>query len=169
MEVYEPCSRELVELLKQLVCRQKYLIACIGSWLRTDDRAGLEVCSQVNIPDKLILCEYGLENCISDLIRSKAWNLLLIDAVVIDKAPPGSIVYADIGEVSDSFLATTHNIPVNTIVRYLRTFGIANNVKVLGIGVKSLDFGDTMTPEVTRSVICLSRILKDILAGCEYS
>jgi len=166
MKVYDPCSKDLKDLLEKLLCHENYLIVCIGSWLRMDDRAGLEVCNLIGLPTKSVVCEYGLENCLGELIDSKANNILLIDAVISDSSIPGSIIYTDISEVSNGFLATTHNIPVNTIIKYLRTFGIASNVKVLGIRVKSLDFGDTITPEVSRSIVCLSSMIKELLNKC---
>jgi len=167
MKVYDPCSKDLKNLLEKLLCKENYLIVCIGSWLRMDDRAGLEVCNLISLPTKSVICEYGLENCLGELVESKASNLLLIDAVVSGGSSPGSIIYTDINEVSNGFLATTHNIPVNTVIKYLRTLGIASNVKVLGIRVKSLDFGDTITPEVSRSVVCLSSTIRELLSKCK--
>lgn len=163
MRIYDPCSKDLMELLKRLLSREKYLVVCIGSWLRMDDRAGLEICNSIGLPNKVVICEYGLENCLSELVRSKASNLLLIDAVICDNSYPGSIVYADVNEISNGFLATTHNIPINIIIKYLRSFSVAENVKVLGIRIKSLDFGDTMSYEVSRAVKCLSSIINKIL------
>ena len=166
MRVYDPCSKDLKDLLERLLCQKRYLVVCIGSWLRMDDRAGLEICKLIGLPDKSVVCEYGLENCLGELVSSKASNLLLIDAVVSDGSSPGSIIYTGVDEISDGFLATTHNIPINTVIKYLRSFGIADNVKVLGIRVKNLDFGDTMSPEVSRSVECLSNMIREILNKC---
>ncbi len=167
MKVYDPCSKDLKNLLERLLCHENYLVVCIGSWLRMDDRAGLEVCNLIGSSTKSVICEYGLENCLGELINSKASNLLLVDAVVSDSSSPGSIIYTDVSEVSNGFLATTHNIPISTVIKYLRTFGIASNVKVLGIRVKSLDFGDTITPEVSRSIVCLSRMIRELLNTCK--
>ena len=166
MKAYNHCSKDLRDLLERLLCQEKYLVICIGSWLRMDDRAGLEVCNLIDSPERSVICEYGLENCLGELVSSKASNLLLIDAIVSDGFSPGSIIYSDVNEISDGFLATTHNIPINTVIKYLRSFGVAGNVKVLGIRVKSLDFGDTMSPEISRSVECLSNMIREILNKC---
>ncbi len=142
---------KLKNILYRLLCREGYTIACVGTLLRSDDRAGLEVCNRVRNLDT-IYCEYGLENCLSEIIGKRVEKLLIVDAVVIEGVEPGTIVLTSFDKVSESYLATTHNIPVHMIVKYLRLNGLAKDILLLGIRVGNLEIGEKLSGDIARAV-----------------
>ncbi len=163
MKVFPQYSRALEEEVCNYV-KASYLITCVGSPLRQDDRAGLELCGELMERGlHAVVCEYGLENCIGELINSNARGVAIVDAVIVPDARPGDIVLInDLNELNSEFLATTHNVPLTAIIKILRSQGVALETVVLGIQVKEMGLGLETSPEVRRAVSYMAQLIE----GC---
>lgn len=163
---------ELYDMLENIICRENTVIVCIGSPLRMDDRAGLIICDHLLEKGfkQVIKCEYGLENCFSELSRVKNSVLLIIDAVYSDKLSPGDIILIDedaiLGNTSGLKPITTHNIPFNTIVAILKELAGIEKIYLLGIMIKKIDLGIEISEEVGKSIDKIVSILENILDKC---
>lgn len=164
MKVFPQYSKTLEEEVCSYV-KARYLITCVGSPLRQDDRAGLELCRELmerGLP--AIVCEYGLENCIEELISSNARRVAIVDAVIVPEAFPGDIVIInDLSELSNEFLVTTHNVPVTAIVKILQSQGVALETVILGIQVKEIGLGLEISCEVRRAVSYMAQLIEECL------
>ncbi|MCD6323795.1 MAG: hydrogenase maturation protease [Desulfurococcales archaeon] len=162
--------RDIVESVKPYLCSEEGAIACVGTELRRDDVAGLEVCRNLEsvegLKGKLILCPYGLENCLEDIIRRGVKKLLVIDAALPIGGEGGEYIITALDNVSSNYLATTHNIPVPMIVRYLRLRGVARDVTLLGIVARDLRFGEGVTEEVRKTIDEVVEGIKEAYMEC---
>ena len=156
----------------KIICGDSTLIACIGTELRRDDRAGLEVCRKLKERGlteriRIIECEFGLETCVDKVSEELPRRLIVVDAVLTTEgSKAGEIIVARLEDVIDDFLATTHNVPLNMMVKYLRALGCCEDVYVLGIVAKNLDFGEGISPEVMAGVEKLVNTLTEALSSC---
>lgn len=156
----------------ELVCSDSVLIACVGTELRSDDRAGLEVCRRlkelgVGGHAHVIECEFGLETCVDRIAEERPKRLVVVDAVLTTEGgEAGEVVIAKLEDVVEGFLATTHNVPLSMMVKYLRALGCCEEVYVLGIVAKNLDLGEELSPEVMKGVEKLVNILAEALSSC---
>ncbi len=150
--------------------RRGYKVVCIGTDLRSDDRAGLEVCRSLSdlYPQlQAIICEYGVENCMHDIISSRARSLVLIDAVIVPDLAPGTIVVIDRDEIDTQIPLTTHTIPVTLVLKLIENELGSLDVRVLGIVVKNLEIGLELSPEVKKGVEKLIAAFTTCLASKE--
>jgi hydrogenase 3 maturation protease len=161
--------------LKKILCNGKIVIACIGSPLRSDDRIGLLIFDRLSkIPElksdpriKLLKCEYGLENCLTDIIRSGADKLLLIDAVYNKDLEPGEIVLVD-GKhiVEKTIIATTHNIPVTITLSIIEKNSSINEIYLLGIRVLNTEIGLNISEQVLSASNKVIELIRSVLSKC---
>lgn len=169
MIVSDPVQIE--QLLKNILCSGKTVIACVGSPLRSDDRAGLVIYSKIKESISryifIVECEYGLENCLSEIIEQNPDNLLIIDAVYNESLDPGTIVLTDSGSIRDKIsTATTHAIPLNTVLELIRKSTRLENVFLLGVRAENLNIGVDISPKVRKSIEILTGILKKAIISC---
>lgn len=159
----------LYDELYRLLCVNKYGIVCLGSELRSDDRLGLVICDELMKKGiKSIKCIYGLENCISDIVNEKLENILLIDGVVVQNYRPGDIILIyGIDEVKDYTLTTTHTIPINLSINYLRKMGLAKNIVILGIVVENIGVGLEISDRVRKSIELVVKVIDDVVSMCK--
>jgi len=162
----------LKEKIAELVCSDSVLIACIGTELRNDDRAGLEVCrglKRLGLENhaRVIECEFGLETCVDKVAEERPKRLVVVDAVLTTEgSEAGGVIIAKLEDVVEGFLATTHNVPLSMMVKYLRALGCCEEVYVLGVVAKNLDFGEELSPEVMKGVEKLVNALAGALSSC---
>jgi len=134
---------------------EKWLIACIGTDLRSDDRAGLEVCRRldsVRIGVKTLVCEYGIENCFHSIVTANKNSIIIIDSAIVPNTEPGTVVAISEDEISDITPLTTHTIPLTLVLEILKKEISLLRIVILGITVKNLDIGLEMSPEVEKAV-----------------
>lgn len=144
----------LCNLINSLVL-QGYSMVCVGTYIRSDDRAALEICgkvSELNKSVQTIVCEYGLENCVHELKEKRLRRIAIFDAVVVSEFVEGVLILG-LDEVRDALQTiSSHYIPIDDVVEYLgRELG-GLEVVVIGIPVKSLELGLDMSPEVQKLV-----------------
>lgn len=162
-----PDKDELLQFLEEKL-RNKFMIACVGSPLRSDDRAGLEVCELLRrkgiIDARLIECEYGLETCLDKIIRLKPRGIIMIDAGYAENISPGTIVLSSIENVRDSFtLATTHNIPIRLMLKVLESEANIKDFYVMAIIAEKLEIGIQLSRRVREAVENLAEIVWEAL------
>jgi hydrogenase maturation protease len=158
--------------VKDLVCGDYYLV-CVGTRLRSDDAAGLRLCELLlsrGFPeDRIVMCEFGLENCTPVIEELSVRNALLIDAALVSgqaRETPNYFI-ASLSSINDSItLVTTHSIPVNLVVELLRREGLFDNVWVLGIIARDLSLGEELSPEVRETVNYLADLIIKALNSC---
>lgn len=158
--------------LKDLVCNDYYFV-CIGTELRSDDVAGLRLCELLvarGFPeDKVIMCEFGLENCMSVIEESLVENALIADAALIlerEGEVPNYFI-ASLDSIDDTVaLVTTHSMPIKFVVELLRKEGLFKNVWVLGIVARNLSLGEEISPEVQETIEYLTNSIIEALGSC---
>lgn len=126
----------------------------IGSPIRRDDQAGLLACDELNrIGLDCLRCEYGLENCIDEVINRKPRNLVIIDAVLYEGGRPGELVLADYSSIiNNTYLLTTHSIPLDKLIDYLRASDVVEKVYIIGIYPRDIDIGFEISFEVKAAI-----------------
>ncbi|MCE4617868.1 MAG: hydrogenase maturation protease [Desulfurococcales archaeon] len=162
--IIRPSSEELLKFLVEKLSN-KYIIACVGSPLRSDDRAGLEICEQLakkGVRDsRLIKCEYGLETCIDKIISSKPRGIIMIDAGYAEGVPPGTIILSSIRNIKEPFaLATTHNVPIRLLLKLLEKETPAKDFYVVAIIAEKLDIGMKLSERVRKAVESLAEVIQ---------
>jgi len=164
--IIDPGREELLRFFSEKLA-DNYAIAFVGSPLRSDDRAALELYELLNKEsntERLIYCEYGLETCIEDIKRARPNGLIIIDAGYAENVSPGTIILTTIEKVHDSFtLATTHNIPVRLILKILEAETRIKNIYVVAIIASNLEIGMEISEPVKRSVEYLAEIINEAL------
>jgi hydrogenase 3 maturation protease len=128
----------------------------VGSVLRADDAAGMEVVRIVGerLPPsradvRLFGGETAPENFSGSILRFAPTHLLIVDAADIGLAPGdlADICPDDVGGPS----YCSHMLPIKIMVDYLvRETGA--KVTLLGIQYRTLTFDGAMSPEVTEAV-----------------
>jgi len=164
--------RDVKQEIAEIMCYDSILLACVGTELRSDDRAGLEVCRELKRHGirghaRLIECEFGLETCVDRIAEERPRRLVVVDAVLTTEgSEAGDVVIARLEDVVEGFLATTHNVPLSMMVKYLRALGCCEEVYVLGVVAKNLDFGEGLSPEVMKGIEKLVNAIAEALSSC---
>lgn len=127
----------------------------IGSELRGDDAAGLEVARRLRPSaigrEDLLVIEAGLapEAFTGTLRRFRPDLVVLVDAARMDTSP-GSVLYLNWRDV-DGFRGSTHTLPLSTLASYLET-EIGCEVWLLGIQPAHAEFDQPLSPAAARGV-----------------
>ncbi len=142
---------EAADLIIDYVSKS-YLIVCVGTYLRRDDYLALYLCRKLNeLGIKTVECEYGLENCLDVITELRPKGLLIIDAILAD-VPAGTIVLSKEEDIRDGILATTHNIPIKLIIKYLKEVYGVGDAAVLGIRALDLSFGEGLSEIIKETI-----------------
>lgn len=149
--------REACELLSKLL-EEGYLLACVGTYLRGDDRACLELCTRLlsgGIHHNVALCEYGLENCLPEVIERGSRGVVVCDVAYVDglEAPAGSFLTFAMEELEEvEGLVTTHRLPLRVVMSLIREAGMSSGAVFLGVIPRSLNFSLDMSESVEKAV-----------------
>ncbi len=143
----------------------KYLIVCIGTLLRGDDGACLEFCNKLrdyNIYENVINCEFGLENCISEISREKFDKIAICDAVISESIEPGSIVHLNFEDINEDIVfATTHSIPLSLSMKILQSIISLSDIKIFGIVAYDLGVKMELSPIVMETIDKITNCLRN--------
>ncbi|MEZ0393719.1 MAG: hydrogenase maturation protease [Desulfurococcaceae archaeon] len=156
---------DLARDLEGLFRGRRVLVACVGSPLRGDDAAGLEVCE--GLASKgigAVPCEYGLENCTDRILSERADLLVIVDAVVGSSLAPGDVVIVEPSSAVEPRPATTHSVPLKAVLNFIAASGGPREAVIVGIAAGSLELGSGLTPDVARARDCLVEALAMALA-----
>ncbi len=154
--------------LEEYLGSGRIVVAFIGSPLRRDDRAGLILYEHLSGLEsgrvRLVKCEYGLENCVSEITMYRPDKLLLVDAVYVEGVEPGNILVSDPVHIREGVgIATTHNLPLSLVLETITREAGITDVKLLGIRVADTDYGVEITDKVREAVERLSNIMRELL------
>ncbi|MEO3993161.1 MAG: hydrogenase maturation protease [Desulfurococcaceae archaeon TW002] len=158
-------------ILKELICGDRYLV-CVGTELRSDDAAGLRLCELLvarGFPkDRVIMCEFGLENCMSSIEESSVKNALVVDAALVwGREETPNYFIASLDSVNDKVaLVTTHSMPIKLVIELLRREELFKDVWVLGIVARNLNLGEKISPEVQETINYLADLIIKTLSTC---
>ena len=158
---------DVFDKLKEIILKN-YRIFCVGSELRSDDRVGLYICDRLKEKglNNVFRCDYGLENCFNELSNSE--KALIIDAISNDLSP-GTIVLIDEKAVVDLGLTlSTHAIPITKVIELAKSLGKLKDVKILGIGVKSLDIGTELSESVRKAAEAIIDLILNVKLKDKY-
>lgn len=151
-------------LKKKLKDAGKIAVLGIGSFLRSDDAAGLLVAEELKkIKHSKLKVFFGAtapENLTGEIIKYNPTHIIIIDCADVDQKP-GFILLIDPEEVGGiSF--SSHMLPVKMMVDYLIE-SLKCEVIIIGIQPKILAFGETVSEEVKKSVKQISDAIGQIL------
>ncbi len=149
--------------LMRTLLESKYVFACIGTYIRSDDASALELCSNLihEYPNSIVLCEHGLENCIGSIVELNARKIVIIDSILVENIPIGSIILFNEDEISEAYILSTHSLPITVSISILRNIlGTDISIVFLGIVIKNIDIGFNMSSEIKNVIENIVRCLK---------
>lgn len=162
--------QKIKELLKtKLKDAKKIAFLGVGSELRQDDASGMLVAEYIEaFKNKTALkCQIKVffgsttpENLTGKIKEFNPTHLVIIDSIDIGK-PIGAIsliTSEEIGGISFS----THRLPLKIMIQYLNEF-LKSQILIIGIQPKTIEFGDTLSKEVKKSIKSLSDVIIEIL------
>ena len=150
---------------------ERLVVVGVGSTLRGDDAAGMEVVTRLMAeypPDahpRLLFCpgETAPENFSGKIRAFEPTHLLMIDAANVDLAP-GEFVEIPAEKVGGpGFLS--HMLPLKVMINYLVGDTRAKSA-LLGIQYQSLEFDAPLTPEISAAVDELCDALRCAIGEC---
>lgn len=156
-----------LELKEKLV--EGFALICIGSELRSDDRVAIDLCKSLKTSSnskqfKILICEYGIENCIGDIIENNIKRMVLIDAAIINGLSPATIVLLNMNEIQEYIPYSTHTLPLPLLLKLLIEELKDVEIVIIGIVVNELDIGLELSPQIKNLISslasCLSKKLR---------
>ena len=106
-----------------------------------------------------INCEEIPENYTRDIISKNPDTLIIFDVIDI-KGEPGDIILLEPENLNDKCF-DSHHVPIKVLITYLKNF-IKDNIYIIGIQPKHLDFNSKLSEEVSESVNLLEKIFSSI-------
>ena len=157
------------KLKSSLEGAKRIAILGVGSELRADDNAGMFIAqalerseTQINktIDLKVFLGHTAPENLSGEIKKYAPSHVLIIDTADIGKKPGEVAVFTP--ENSGGISFSTHKLPIKVLAQYL-TQSIGCKIIVIGIQPKTLEFGKSVSKEVSVAVKDVSKTLKDVI------
>jgi hydrogenase maturation protease len=141
-------------------------IVGIGQEFGGDDGAGLAVVRRVQdmwsdpIPEALLVVEAGSapENCLGKIIRHLPDRVIFVDAAQIG-GNPGRISWLH-GHDAVAGGGSTHTLSLATLAQFI-TNETGAEVLIATIQAADTSFGDTLSPQIQKSVETMARIIVD--------
>ena len=148
------------ELRVWLSDANRVVIAGVGSTLRKDDFAGVEIVrklqNKVSQSVYLIECETVPESFIEPIIDFKPTHVLIIDAAILN-LKPGSSKLMEPKETAISAVST-HALPLNLFSEYLRET-IDAKVALLAIQPEDTSFGEGLTKNLQKTAENITNLI----------
>ena len=151
---------------------RRVAILGIGSDLRADDAAGMLSAAAIQsklskikkrIPVKIFFGETAPENLTGDIKRFKPSHIVIVDSLDARKRA-GSIYLFKPEEIAEGTSFSTHKMPAKILVDYL-TASCGCQTTIIGIQPKTLDFGGSVTPAVSRAASNVADVLFGVIRG----
>ena len=142
--------QDLDHLLEHL--KGKVVICGIGSTLRSDDGIGSLLASRLGGKVPYIVYDAGSspENYLGKIIKDKPDTVVLVDAVDFGGSP-GEFRVVEPEDIQTVNFFSTHNASISLAINYLKA-DLKAIIIVLIIQPKSINFGDTMSEEVSKTL-----------------
>jgi hydrogenase 3 maturation protease len=160
-------------LRRSLKDARRVAVLAIGSPLRGDDAAGLRVAEQLRRVRKqrrlktarsssvrIFLGETAPENLTGQIKKFRPTHLVILDAADARRKKPGSITLVRHDLLRGGSSISTHNLPVNILVQYIRQ-SVPCKVLILGIQPESHEFGRPLSAPVRKA----ARLAAEALAA----
>ncbi len=141
----------MLQHLKQHL-KGKVVILGIGNALQSDDAVGSLLASRLNDKVPYIVYDAGAnpENYLGKIIKDKPDNVIIIDAVDFGGSQ-GEFRVLEADDIKSVNFYSTHNASISLTINYLQ-----NNLKVdiivLSIQPKNVGFGDSLSPEIEKTL-----------------
>jgi hydrogenase 3 maturation protease len=136
----------------------------IGNPLRKDDFIGMEVVRtlrKLELPNVHLIEAHDIPENYTGLVEEVSpTHILLIDSADLG-CRPGSVRFIS-PSIIDSFSISTHSLPLSIMSKYL-TKKTGAKVSLLAIQPKSLDFGEGLSEELSKSAEDLCRIIGEVI------
>lgn len=133
--------------------RTRQVVFTAGSVLRGDDAAGPMLAKMIeeNPIEGWDVVDGGQtpEDDLGYLRRLDPARIIVVDAAKMDLLP-GEIRRLEADDVAESFLITTHSLPMSFLLN--RLYEMCDTVEFLGIQVKTTEFFDPLSQEVRDAV-----------------
>ena len=142
--------QDLDHLLEHL--KGKVVICGIGSTLRSDDGIGSLLASRIHGKVPYIVYDAGSspENYLGKIIKDKPDTVILVDAVDFGGLP-GEFRVVEPEDIQTVNFFSTHNASISLAINYLKA-DLQADIIVLIIQPKRINFGDTMSEEVSKTL-----------------
>lgn len=129
----------------------KVLFIGIGNTLRGDDGAGPELIKRLKHNDRYSLMDVGEvpENYLQKIVNEKPDTIVMVDTVGLGKTP-GEIEILQQKNIVDNSLST-HNASLKIVIQYIKS-EINADIILLGIQPKTIEFGKSISLEVSKSI-----------------
>ena len=143
---------------------RRVVVLGVGSELRSDDAAGVRVCAALarTLLSGVHTLDGGSapENCTAAIRHLAPSHLIIVDAADLAQAP-GTIRVIECADIGSAGFGT-HALPLSVLADYLQK-EVGCRVTVIGIQPKSLEFGLTMSAEVSAAVAETVHALRECL------
>lgn len=141
----------------------KVLLIGVGNSLRGDDGAGPALISLLEGKVTASLLDVGEtpESYLSRVLDIHADTVVVIDAADFG-GEPGDLAILETADIAGCSVST-HQMPLDLFFRFIKRSSCAD-VFALGIQPAQIGFGESMSPDVDRTVQALAEILRDLLA-----
>jgi hydrogenase 3 maturation protease len=142
----------------------RLVIAGVGNSLRRDDGLGVEFVKRLygKIPRNVLPLDCGTvpETYVGPIRRFRPSHILMVDAADLG-SEVGSIKLATPEEIVGLALST-HALPLKVFADYLKAETSAS-IALLAIQPKNTNFGETISPEVDRTLKWVSNVVLTLL------
>lgn len=154
---------KLLDQLKTNI-KGKVVVLGIGNTLKGDDGLGPELVERLKgrVNAEIYNGSTVPENFLRPILNTRPDTVLLVDAVLFDEAPGTLKLFNPEGIPENGF--STHNVSPKLFIALLRQETSAN-IFLLGVQPKSLEFGQGISDEVTKTLEGLEVMLIAILSN----
>jgi hydrogenase 3 maturation protease len=155
-------QKDLTDWLKE---KTRVVVVGVGNPIRQDDNVGLTILAglQGKVPDNVLLleCEMVPEGYLLDIEEFKPSHVLLIDAALLGRKP-GEANLVKVTEVAAFSAVSSHMLPLRLFCEYIdKTTGA--KIRLLLIEPKTMEFGETLSPELQQAAEKLTTMLLNLL------
>lgn len=145
--------------------KNRVVVVGVGNPIREDDNVGLVILGglQGKVPESVCLleCEMVPEGYLLDIEEFKPSHVLLIDAAVLGRQP-GDADLVKVNEVAAFSAVSSHMLPLRLFCEYIeKTTGA--KIRLLLVEPKTMEFGETMSPELQLAAAELTDLLLGLL------
>jgi len=155
----------LPERLRSELHGRKVVILCLGSEIRGDDAAGLQVCdhlAKMGLSDLVIRAGLVPEAFLPELGKREAEVVLIVDAVDAG-LPPGSVVLAEPPFQEGLTPISTHGLPLDLLASLFKEELPNVRILLLGIQVAQTEVGSSISRQVAHSVRLVADLINQAL------
>jgi len=160
------------ELLKRIKAAKRLAVLGVGSALRSDDAAGLELIKELSrgiksvkprLPLKLFSCSSAPENFTGPVRRFAPTHIIIADSAEMGNRAGCINIIETVDLGWQGSFGSTHRLSLKVLSDYFSAALQADTV-ILGIQPGNVDFGLTLSAPVKRAVKDLSFFIQDAVS-----